>query len=475
MKKMLYTSTLFLLFFAVLFAGEIPKHVGPWRVDVGPPGNDFYQPPNKGDIKPPSDELLNIVKTIAPDAEVKRWRMLKNDLYGIRAANKIDEYDFVIAADGRIIELEYKNYESKVEEKPDELVIKGTKRKIALDDVPAATLDLIAQVQGEKPHKAWAAKTIAGDRFVLLAGDGVYYARPDGRIRAIGLVDHGALNEIVPRPKKEKPVITDIAADAEKRLGPYRDRFNFEKNIAELGAPGDGGFRFVVVGDSRSQYELWEAIVQHIDQLDPKPAFVINSGDIVVRGYTDEYLDYYIPPLLKTDIPYFIALGNHDDGDDGMAVEYRTLFGENSLNYFFDYGGYRFIFVDNITRVNKPEATLQWLEQTLSSTPPPMKKIVAMHKPPRDIEKWAYHSWDAKYSPQLTDMLQKHEVLHVFLGHIHAYSTARHKDVDYTISGGGGAGLHDRFGPLGNVHHYVICDVLPDGTLKQQVVRFYKD
>ena len=71
--------------------------------------------------------------------------------------------------------------------------------------------------------------------------------------------------------------------------------------------------------------------------------------------------------------------------------------------------------------------------------------------------------------------MTKHEVDEVYLGHIHAYSTARYHEVDYSLSGGGGAPLHDRYGLLGNVHHYIICDVMADGTVKQQVVRFYKD
>jgi len=32
----------------------------------------------------------------------------------------------------------------------------------------------------------------------------------------------------------------------------------------------------------------------------------------------------------------------------------------------------------------------------------------------------------------------------------------------------------NRFCPLGNVHRYVICDVQPNVTVKQQVVRFYR-
>ncbi len=72
-----------------------------------------------------------------------------------------------------------------------------------------------------------------------------------------------------------------------------------------------------------------------------------------------------------------------------------------------------------------------------------------------------------------TGLMSRYEVEHVFLGHIHAYSTAVYDGVPYTITGGGGAGLHDRFGPQGNIHNYVICDRQPDGSVKQRVVRFY--
>jgi len=477
---------LLLLFVFGLILSCSQQDQSQWRIEVGPPGNEFYQPPlEKSEIIPPSEELVALASKIAPQgAEMSRWRMLNKKLYEIRLETDSEEYDFRIENSGRLLELEYENNETGSDESASELVLKGTKKEVETAELPErmmATLTTINQV----PDKAWKAQTIAGERFIAQSDDLVFYARPDGQIQAIGRVDAGALNEIDPNSVKEEPVIEDIAADAKKRLGPYNDRFDFQKHIAELVAEQPkGGFRFVVMGDSRSQYEMWQMIIRHIDQLDPKPKFVINSGDIVRHGYTDEYLDYYIPPLLETDIPYFVAIGNHDDGDDGMAVQYRTLFGENSLNYFFDYGPCRFIFMDNCTNVLEPPHTLAWLEDALASTPkgkkiifamhqpphdienlawledalastPKGKKIIfAMHQPPHDIEKWAYHAWDEKYSPKLTDMLQKYQVEHVFLGHIHAYSTAHHKDVDYTISGGGGAGLHDRFGPQRRrLHH----------------------
>ena len=173
-------------------------------------------------------------------------------------------------------------------------------------------------------------------------------------------------------------------------------------------------------------------------------------------------------------IPYLIAIGNHDFGFKRKAIEYRYLFGNNSLNYYFDYGGYRFVMIDNVTTVQPLAETVDWLDAVLSETPENFHKIVVAHSPFGNVEKWRYHVMDKEHSKAFGDLMSKYKADHVFFGHIHAYSTATFNGVDYTVSGGGGAGLHDRFGPTGNVHHYIICDVLPDGTLKQQIVRFHK-
>ncbi len=279
-------------------------------------------------------------------------------------------------------------------------------------------------------------------------------------------------NEFYEVPKS--PPLSE--AELKQLLGRYRDRFNFENQIKKLGKgpkSTDGSFRYVVMGDSRSQWDLWSNIVKHIDMLEPKPKFVINVGDVVSKGHAREYNDYYIPPLLEMDVPFFIVIGNHDDGSDSMAREFRYLFGENALNYYFDYGKARYVFFDNVTKVNPYDKTLKWLDKVLSETPAGYRKYVACHKPPRNIEKWVYHSWSKKESKAFAALMTTHKVDEVYLGHIHAYSTVTLDGINYTLSGGGGAGLHDRFGPKGNVHHYIICDVTADGTVKQQVVRFY--
>ena len=460
------------------FCGNgIPGQVGPWRVEVGPAGNEFYESPD-AKLPPPSEIVLRWPKIIAPHAKVTEWEA-ENGGYRIHAEVGEEEYQFDVESNGKLLDLEYENDATDIKEECDELVIRGTKKRIAASEVPKAAITTLARAMPSvKPGKTWKAKTIAGPRYVIVMNGLAFYARPDGQIQAGGLISKGALEEIDPPsdPQDEKKTAKAFKAELVKLLGPYRKRFNFENQIKRLGKKprnADGSYRYVVVGDSRSQWELWSNVVKHIDSLDPKPDFIINSGDIVPKGYAKEYHEYYIPALLQTDIPCFVAIGNHDDSDDSMAREYRYLFGRNALNYYFDYGKTRYVFIDNVTDVQPEEETLNWLDETLAHTPEGYRKYVAAHQPPENIEKWAYHAWDDTESRIFTSLMTKHKVNEVYLGHIHAYSTARYQEVDYTIRGGGGAGLHDRYGPLGNVHHYVICDVIPDGTVRQQVVRFY--
>ena len=456
----------------------VPDRIGEWRIEVGPPGNDFYEAPAPAaKASPPTEAMFDLVKRIAPDhTAVKRWELQDGDRYFIRSEAESEEYDFLLSMDGELMELTYENGLAKIEEEPGRLILEGTRQSVPAAKLPEDVTGLLEELYpGVSPRETSQASTAAGTRFVIVMEGLAFFSRPDGQIQAIGRVEKGALNEVEPPVHKD---LDEIRAEAVERLGPYQEKFGFQGQIERLAAnppSGDGQYRFVVIGDSRSNPGLWPKIVKHIDLLEPRPAFVINTGDIVRHGYTEELLDYYIPPLLETDIPHFVALGNHDDGDNALAVEYQVLFGPNSLNYSFDYGRRRFIMVDNTTKVRSDEETLGWLKKVLEETPSELSIIVAAHKPVATVEKWAYHSWDEASSREFSELMSEHEAEHVFFGHIHAYSTAHLQGVDYTIAGGGGAGLHDRYGPTGNVHHYVICDVQADGSLRQQVVRFHRE
>ncbi len=470
------TLLLLLVSFSALVLGckteEIAGKIGKWRVEVGPPGNEFYQAPQINH-KPPSEAVLRYARIFVPHMKVTDWE-LDDDEYEISCKQGDEEYKFDITLQGGLIEMQYENDAANIDEEADGIVLRGTKKSIAISEIPDKLLTTLVEAYPDLiPDQAWTAETIVGPRYVIQIGEMVFYARPDGQIQAGGRLDDGGLEEIHPPVKMDEKA---FRAEIEDLLGPYQEHFNFDNQIKKLGMNPentDGSYRYIVMGDSRSNWELWSNMVKHIDNLIPKPAFVINSGDIVPRGYAREFHEYYIPPLLKTEIPFFVAIGNHGTGDNDMAHAYRYLFGDNSLNYYFDYGKSRYIFLDNASEASSPEKTLEWLDKTLTKTPNGNRKYVAAHKPPATVKMWTYHAWDDDKSKVFTDLMTKHKVAEVYLGHIHAYSTAKHGDVNYIISGGGGAGLHDRFGPKGNVHHYIICDVSPDGIVKQQVVRFY--
>jgi len=481
MKRSISPSSVIpvLALLAVACNSGIPNRVDGWRVEVGPPGNEFYREPvSDEEPQPPPDALLQLVARVAPaHTRVKRWELQAGDRYFIRAEAGPEEYDFVFSSDGALLQLDYENDRTNVAEEPGEIILAGTREALPLQEVPKAALETIAALSpGTAPTEAWQVETAAGPRSVVIAGGTAFFLRPDGQIQAAGLIEGGALNEIEPRDSAP-PSREELLAEAEELFGQHRDRFDFDRHIKSLGqgaGPAAAGFRFVVLGDTRSNLDLWQSLVKHVQLLDPPPRFVIDTGYIVRHGYSQEYAEYFIPPLLESDVPFFVAIGNHDDGDDGKAIEYQYLFGNNSLNYFFDYGGWRFVFVDNVTSVRSSDDTLTWLEEVLEGTPKDHRIMVSAHKPIATVKKWAYHSWDEAQSERLAELMTEHEVDHVFFGHIHGYSTARFAGIDYTVTGGGGAGLHDRYGPQGNVHHYIVCDVQADGSLKQQVVRFFE-
>ena len=97
----------------------IPERIGEWRVDVGPPGNEFYQaPPPPAEAAPPSPSMLELVRRIAPDhTEVKRWELQDEGRYFIRSEAPHEEYDFILSPEGDLRELEYEERTGCVEER----------------------------------------------------------------------------------------------------------------------------------------------------------------------------------------------------------------------------------------------------------------------------------------------------------------------------------------------------------------------
>nr|MBC8462189.1 metallophosphoesterase [Deltaproteobacteria bacterium] len=249
-----------------------------------------------------------------------------------------------------------------------------------------------------------------------------------------------------------------------KWLNPYIAKYTVENvisRIQEVPYLPEKGFRFVVFGDSKGNNTLFKTIAENINI--EKPLFVIGLGDLVKNGNAEGYLDFLKILEEHADYNFLPVIGNHDIGH--KKKEFIHLFGR--LNYYFDYGDCRFVILDNVEdKLTKKQ--LAWADEKLTEAYA-LRKFVFMHIPPKTIEKWAWHSFN-KGSDEFVELMKEHRVDEVFMGHIHAYSTDERDGVHYTITGGGGASLHRRFGPEGNVHNYVVVDVNKDGV-QRQVVR----
>ena len=443
-----------------------------WRIEVGPPGNEFFSVSEKAEDVQPPESVLRWAEVIAPDTSIISDNLYGPGLYNLIFENQHELYWSIISDQIGLVWLQYTDKKDLVDEIFNTIVPRGKKIDIVVDQLPHKMVETLdALLPDSPPQQAWYADTLVGPRYIARIGDIAFYATPGGNIRTGALIRLGGLDEVT-ADATLGPLLPEYI---HKLLGSYRERFNFQNQLVRLRKSGknpERGFRFVVMGDSRSQKDLWEAITVHIDRLDPKPVFVINTGDIIEKGTADEYTGYFIPPLLNTEIPHFIAVGNHDTGQGERADAFKYLFGDQSLNYTFDFGKNRFIFLDNVSRNLPWEKILEMTDRWLAETPEGYHKIVISHRPPATIEKWAWHAMNPVDSKKFTDLMGVHKVNEVFLGHIHTYSTAILDGVPYTVTGGSGAGLHKLFGSLGDVHHYVICDVTPKG-IHQQVVRFY--
>jgi hypothetical protein len=478
MRLLILLGVTLLLISSAFAESPVATRVGEWRIEVGPGGNEFYEAPLPLGETPPEapDSVLRWARELTPEAEIAQVSYKGDRVppeYRVTVVNGTAQIRYYLRTDGTLTWMDYRDKTNLLEESPDAIVPEGRRYSVGLDQIPERMLQrLQAAFPDTAPVRAWFADTLAGPRFIVDMGALAFFATPGGMIHCGGGTAFGALEQVSPDKTMGPGEGLTVATLSEK----WGDRFNYKKQIEKLTAnpPADDRFRYIVMGDCRDQRGLLDAMVTHIDGLDPKPAFTIVSGDVVRNGYADQYDNYLLPALETTEIPYFVAIGNHDVGVGKKAAEFRALFGEDSLNYYFDYGTSRFVFLDNCSVMTQWPDALDLADKWLADAPEGYRTYVAAHKPPATIDKWAYHAMTMDDSRPFTKLMTARGVDEVYVGHIHAYSTATLGGVDYVLSGGAGAGLHGRFGPRGTVHHYVIVDSTPEGTT-HQLVRFYKE
>ncbi|HOX07804.1 MAG TPA: metallophosphoesterase family protein [Planctomycetota bacterium] len=176
-------------------------------------------------------------------------------------------------------------------------------------------------------------------------------------------------------------------------------------------------FAFVAFSDTHLSDSVAARFADH------RPAFLINSGDLVDREHFPEYARFFSPAVNAAlgRFPMFTARGNHDES--GRTLSRLFTFPEGRLYYSFDYANAHFVCLDScLWRWPKPEETvkamLEWLEADLQASRADWK-IVFFHEPPYDM---SYRRSDTDFGRlKAMPVLRRCGVDLVFSGHAHSY------------------------------------------------------
>jgi len=244
--------------------------------------------------------------------------------------------------------------------------------------------------------------------------------------------------------------------------------------LASTGRGHEEEFHFAVLGDaepgrfwfSRALFNVPGVFEKQVRAIQEHPIdFSVQLGDMVSRGLAENYRSFLnnISRLMPQK-PYLTVIGNHDRHSPNLpsrADYYRACFGRT--NYAFDHGSIRFVVLDSSRRAVSGRQ-LKWLDLALRS---PKRKIVFTHIPP-GVLSWTHFAGARgvggfrRGGREFADIVSRHGVERVYMGHIHGFGVQDFQDVRYVLTGGGGSPLfplavEDRF------HHYIVVRVGANG------------
>lgn len=165
--------------------------------------------------------------------------------------------------------------------------------------------------------------------------------------------------------------------------------------------------------------------VLHINQLTPRPDFVIVTGDITFDGRLDE-AKYASRLLEELHFPYYIIPGNHDDCSTLLSA-FRSnrcpVKDLGHIDYVFEEENLRCIAMDstipNAAGGELLNSQISWLESQL--TQEPLKDtVIFMHHPPAKFGVLETDKDGFLGAEKLGELVSKYNnIKAIFCGHIH--------------------------------------------------------
>jgi predicted MPP superfamily phosphohydrolase len=196
------------------------------------------------------------------------------------------------------------------------------------------------------------------------------------------------------------------------------------------------GLRFAVIGDNGTGREPQYAVARQLVKTHATMPFelVLMMGDNMYgsqrpRDFVDKFEIPY-GPLLRMGIPFYAALGNHDEPDN-RTYQHFNMSGQRY--YSVVRGPARFFFFD--TNFMDPEQ-VKWIDSALGGSSEDWKVVVFHHPIYSDGDR---HGPDVALRVVLEPMLIRYGVDVVFSGHEHIYERIKEqKGIPYFIVGSSG-------------------------------------
>ncbi|HUQ06848.1 MAG TPA: metallophosphoesterase [Kofleriaceae bacterium] len=241
--------------------------------------------------------------------------------------------------------------------------------------------------------------------------------------------------------------------------------------------------RFAVYGDVRGGHSTHAKLIGAMAA--EAPDLVLASGDLVLRG-TDEadwQRFFEVTASLMASTPFYSCVGNHDVGKAGdLARRFSDIFAlppgppdrpAGGGWYSFDVAGVHVVMLDSNSY--EDAAQRRWLDEDLAAARKAKARAIfaVTHDGPfaRGL-----HGGNSIAAKEYVPIMVRHGVTLVISGHDHIYQRGRQGDLDYVVSGGGGAPLYriscgvkgrracktdDGMLHVAREHHYLMVSVYP--------------
>lgn len=208
-------------------------------------------------------------------------------------------------------------------------------------------------------------------------------------------------------------------------------------------------FSFLAYGDTRSNPDLHQAVINSMISNNPE-TFFLHTGDFVGDGnvYDKWQTEYFDPAqnLLKNTV-LFSSPGNHE----GNLNWYYSFFSMPTTSssteayYSFDYGNSHFISLNDYVSFLPGSSQYNWLiDDLISSSAQNAEWIIVFYHVP------AYTSGPHEGEPisldkqtYLVPLFEQYGVDLIFQGHDHFYERSEKNNIQYITTGGGGAPLYE--------------------------------